>query len=223
MRQRKGLSWMKRFSGIIFFLLILISMFSFSHYSVLAESSDEIIIEDTQNYLTNTEKEYIEDEVKKLPENYKIIILPSIHGELDEMSKALFLHRNLSQDTILILVVTEDKKITAVTGEALQNKGLNKNFFSQEIANYFVPSELQQGLSVGIVQLTQGISKDIPKFLVKEKNSLTIPAKPENDTNSEHDQMFWERNKMVLFLTGILIFLFAWWILYSRRKKKISL
>ncbi|HDT11775.1 MAG TPA: TPM domain-containing protein, partial [bacterium] len=176
------------FSGKWFFFLMFIVIFVSLSQTSVANEMQNTFIEDKKDCFTSSEKEAIENEIKKLPENYRIIVIPSIHGDLDEIGRAIFTQRKLSQDTILILIVTENKKIMAFTGEVLANKGLNSSFFQREIELYFVPSVKEKGLSEATIELVKGISKDIPQFLVKDKNSPKIPDVPENVDASDNEK-----------------------------------
>ena len=160
----------------IFLLVFSIMLSSIS--LVYASEEKGNIIEDTYGYFTTDEQKGIESEVEKLPEIYKLIVLPTVYGSIENSGRAFFEHKGLSQDTILILILTDDKKIFAMTGEALKERGLDTPFFEQEIENYFVPSVKTKSVAEAIVDLVQGISSDLPKYIQKNKNSPKLPDPP---------------------------------------------
>ncbi len=203
---RKGLSWLnrtyRRLSIFVTFILLILSF----NLNVKAISQEKSSIEDSYHFFTDEEKSAMDDEINQLPEIYKIIILPTVHSSIENIGKTYFKHNNLSQDTILILVVTDDKKIFATTGEALQKKGLDDAFFQQAINNYFVPSAKTKHIYEALIDLIQGISKDIPKYIVNEKNppKIQIPSEqavstPKNDEANHPSKLLY------IIVTGVAV------------------
>ncbi len=207
----------------IFFLLL---MFAISPLQQIVyanlNSSQETIVEDSEAYFTQEERESIENEAKSLPEMYKIIILPSFHGKIEDIGQALFTYKKLPQDTILILVLTEDKQIMGMTGEALQKRGIDASFFQYEIETYFVPVINNTGLAQATIELVQGISKDIPKFIIKDKDSPKIPESPKNISfaKKEEEKKYWDDSLIVYSMIGVGGILFLSWIMFNRKIKK---
>ncbi|OEF98967.1 hypothetical protein BHF71_10500 [Vulcanibacillus modesticaldus] len=204
---------MKRVSGILKVLLIFPLLLMLSS-NVLANSNslEKInIIEDAYQYFTDEEIEFIKEEIEKLPENYKFIILSSITGDIKEISKALFNNRNFSQDTILILILKDDRKIYITTGDVLEKKGLDQEFFNREIESYFLPKVDEGNVAYALVNLARGISNDIPKQLVKEKNSPKIPTPPKNTESSNSKNTFFGYSNQFLWTSGIIILVLILW------------
>lgn len=210
---------------IIIVFSLLLCVFANTSLFVMASPDDKnLIVEDSNNYFTEEEILYIEKAAKQLPEVYRYLIIPSINSNTDikQMAESLFNFRKFSQDTIFILVITDEKKIYITTGEALQKKDLNVDFFNNEIDKYFVPIvKEKKSIAQGLVELSKGISKDIPLYLETNKSSLTIPQPPED--NQYVDDSESSSNVLTIVWIGIIIisFLALWLIIriyLSKRK-----
>lgn len=187
---------------------------------VLAESSvEDVRIEDTNNYFTQEELTLIEDEILYLPEVYKFIILPSIDMDIKDMANLLFERRGFSQDTILILILTNDKRIYITTGEALQKKELNEDFFNIEIDKYFFPAVKEQSICQALLDLTIGISCDIPEHLAKEKSSIKIPNPVEEHQglDSEGSSMHTSIVTWLVVILLLVVCLVMFFLLISKK------
>lgn len=204
-----GLPYRLWFTFILIFLIFSLA--------IKVDANSNNIIDDNNQYFNSDERKAIESELEILPEFYKIIVLPSVTGTIEDTSTALFKHRQLSQDTILILVLTEDKKIFATTGEALEKKGLDEAFFKQEIENYFMPVINNESLSQAIIELAKGISMDVPNFIVKEKNMIRIPETPESAPKSDSEYDSWKNLKLLYWVGGLIIILMFWLLIKRKR------
>lgn len=173
------------------------------------EGNNTYIIDDTYRFFTEDEKIKIQDEVKKLPETYKIVILPTVHGSIENSGKTIFKYQQLSQDTILIMVWTDDKKIYGTTGDFLKKKGLDDTFFQKEIDTYFVTNAKTKPVSEALISLIQGISKDIPKHIYKDKVTPKLPDPPKEDSMVIVDNEQTESNSKIIYgvlgLSAILV------------------
>lgn len=183
---------MKRVSKItVVSILIVYALLITGFASYVEADSSNTIVEDTFNYFSAEEKQYIEQTVNQLPEVYRFLLLPSISDDVDikQMAESLFKLRNFSQDTIFILLITDEKKIYITTGEALQKKDLNQEFFNTEIYKYFVPvAKDKKSIAKGLVGLSEGISKDIPLFIETKKSSVKLPQSLDNNKSIEEDE-----------------------------------
>lgn len=178
-------------------------------------------VEDTYQYFTFEEKLAIEEKIKQLPETYKVVVLPTVYGSIESAAESLFEYRNLSQDTILIILLTNDKSIYAFTGEALQQKGLDSLFFEQEIEKYFVSSVQSKPVSQALIDLIDGISADIPKYLVKDKNSPKIPDPPDTALSAQ-EEVPWYKTNLVYGLIAVMVILLFGYIFSKDLYKKKS-
>lgn len=177
-------------------------------------------IEDTYQYFTFEEKVAIEEKIKQLPETYKVVVLPTVYGSVESAAESLFEYRDLSQDTILIILLTNDKSIYAFTGDALQQKGLDSLFFEQEIEKYFVPSVKSKSVSQALIDLIDGISVDIPKYLVKDKNSPKLPDPPDTALSAQEDVPWYKTNLVYGLIVLLLILLFGYIFSRDLHKKR---
>jgi len=202
----------KHSNKIVFFFFLFI-MISFSSITLAAVDYNQIIVEDSSNYLDSGQKESLEGLIKKLPEIYRVVILNSTVPDVENASKTIFEYRKLSEDTILILVLTNDKQIFMYTGEALQKKGLNQEFFKQEINNYFVPYAQNGFVYDGLVQLVQEISKDLPKFLVAEKNSPKLPDQPKEMLATVIEEAPSEKSPIIYNIAGVIAIIIIGFVL----------
>ncbi len=207
---------MKRVMACLIVFSLLLCIFTSTSIVVEANSDDKYpIVEDSYKYFTDEEIQNIEITAKQLPEVYRYLILPSINSNTDikEMAESLFNFRNFSQDTIFILVITDEKKIYITTGEALQKKDLNVEFFNNEIDKYFVPIvKEKKSIEQGLIELSKGISKDIPLYLETNKSSLKIPQPPED--NEFVDEPEPSSSKSIIIWIGIIAaFLLALWLI----------
>jgi len=206
----------------VYFFLILTILILSSNTIVNANTKESFTyVEDTDQYFTVEEKLAIEEKIKKLPETYKVVVLPTVYGSIESAAESLFDYRDLSQDTILIILLTNDKSIYAFTGEALQQKGLDSLFFQQEIERYFVPSVKSKPVSQALIDLIDGISMDIPKYLVKDKNSPKLPDPPETVLSPQED-IPWYKTNLVYGLIVIVVILVLGYIFSKDFYKKKS-
>lgn len=212
---------MAKILGKISLLLFLIFALMSPTFLVYANTSQGTnYIEDNNNYLTKEEKKLIEDEIKRLPETYRIIILPTINGSVEDVGQAFFQHRNLSPDTILILVLMDDKKIYAFTDEELKNKGLDDKFFEEEIQKYFVSSAKTKSIPESLIDLIRGISSDIPKYLLSEKDSPKIPDPPNSMLSVDDNKMnSSDMSRVIYTISGVAI-IFVIGYIFSKSGKK---
>ncbi len=174
------------------------------------------MIEDESGYLTKEQKNVIENEIRSLPEVFRIILVPKIDSAIDVKAKELFTEKQLSEDTILILAVVEHREVYIMTGEALQKRGLNDPFFQKEISQFFVPVIKTGAIDQAMIQLTKGISKDITTSLrEKDKDSPKIPESPQ-PVRENHKQRL---SGQFLWLIGLGIILFLIWFVNKQSKK----
>lgn len=178
-------------------------------------------VEDTYQYFTFEEKLAIEEKIKQLPETYKVVVLPTVNGSIESAAESLFEYQDLSQDTILIILLTNDKSIYAFTGDALQQKGLDSLFFEQEIEKYFVPSVQSKSVSQALIDLIDGISMDIPKYLVKDKNAPKLPDPPDTAV-SVQEEVPWYKTNLVYGLIVVMVILIFGYIFSKDFYKKKS-
>lgn len=210
----------------VYFFLILTILILSSYTVVIAATNTNtmdsfLYVEDTYQYFTLEEKFAIEEKIKQLPETYKVIVLPTVYGSIESAAEWLFESRDLSQDTILIIILTNDKSIYAFTGDALQQKGLDSLFFEQEIEKYFVQSVKSKPVSQALIDLIDGISMDIPNNLVKDKNSPKIPDPPDTALSAQED-IPWYKTNLVYGLIVLLVILIFGYIFSRDLHKKRS-
>ncbi len=210
--------------GIIVFTLFLV-VFVSAGVVVMADTNDNnLIIDDSSNYFTEKEIEYIEKIVIQLPETYRFYILPSLTSDSDInfLADSLFDIKKFSQDTIFILVVTDERKIHITTGDALQKKELNEEFFNNEIIKYFIPTVISKNdVAQGLAELAIGISKDIPLYLETSKTSVAIPEVPAENQNVDENKKS-SFIQIILWVGLMVVFLLALWLVvkiyFSKRK-----
>lgn len=207
---------------VYFFLILTILILSpytvvnaATNTSLNTDTIDSFLyIEDTYQYFTLEERHAIEEKIKQLPETYKVIVLPTVYGSIESAAEWLFESRDLSQDTILIIILTNDKSIYAFTGDALQQKGLDSLFFEQEIEKYFVKNVKSKPVSQALIDLIDGISMDIPNNLIKDKNLPKIPDPPDTALSAQEDIPWYKTNLVYGFIALLIILLFGY--IFSR-------
>lgn len=207
---------MKRVTKTIVSLLV-ICVLIVSGIATNVKADSNKIVEDTYNYFTNEEIKYIEQAATQLPEVYRFLILPKISSDVDikQMAESLFEFRSFSQDTIFILLITDEKKIYITTGEALQKKELNEEFFNTEIYKYFVPiAKDKKSTAEGLVELSKGISKDIPLFLETTKGSVKLPQALDENKSIQEDNSSLSIS-LFLWVGLILVSLLLLWFLFK--------
>jgi hypothetical protein len=141
----------------------------------------EQIIDDPNDYFTPEERAAIIKSVQELPESYHYLIMPSTTADFDIKADAnkIFSDRGFSQDTIFFLIYSGSRQIHITTGDSLKQKKLDDQFFTNEIEKYFIPFVSNGGtVADALVQLTKGISVDIPARLVSGKEEITNPEPP---------------------------------------------
>ena len=195
-------------------ILIFAYIFTFAVYNAQAKSNNEHnLIDDPNHYFTEEELKLMEKEIRELPESYKLIMLPSIKGSIEEAAKTFFNIRQYSQDTILILTVADQKQIFILTGEALEKKGLNKEFFSNKINQYFVPEIKNNTVANSLIWLMKGISRDISKQIIETegKDVPKIPTPPQEKLQEDKSELVFRPIFWIISLTlsVILIWLIA--------------
>lgn len=214
---------MNKINRLIYFSLILtILILSFPTFVDASTKQQFNFIEDKYNYFTEEEKLAIEEEIKNLPETYEIIVLPTVNGSVDKVAEEFFDYQEVTQDTILILVLTEDRKINIFTDEALEKRGIDENFFSLAIENYFNPSvKSNEPVSEALIDLINGISQDIPKYIASEKNAPKIPETPAVESLPEEDDSWFKPNLIYGLIALTIIFLLGYIFskgLYRRKR-----
>jgi len=103
------------------FSLSLISVLVISGFPIEVKADSNIVtIEDSYKVFTNEEVQNIEEVANSLPEVYRFVIFPTISEdvEIGAMAESIFETKDFSQDTIFILVITDERKIHITTGEA---------------------------------------------------------------------------------------------------------
>lgn len=210
---------MKDITSKIIIILLIFVFVSAGTITYAESSSTDVLIEDTYGYFSQEEISVIEQEVLLLPEVYRFIVLPSIDMGIKDMAEFLFEHRGFSQDTILILLLTDDKQIYITTGEALQKKELNEEFFHTEIDKYFFPSVNDKSIAQALLELTKGISNDIPEYLAKEKSSIKIPNPVEESQDVEVNESTMYVQQIIL-VGAIILFIVILWIFFSKGNNK---
>lgn len=204
----------------IWALLFLVLILSNQGRIIITKAEEkDFVVDDPYQYFSESDKERIENEVKKLPEIYKIIVLPSGKEGIDLEAKTMFQQRNFSQDTIMILIFTDQKEIFAVTGEALQKKGLDAAFFKTEIEQYFVPNVKAGSVPLALINLTKGISQDFSKYLVEKKDSPKIPETPIK-LIAEEDHSSTNNVNQIVWIVGLFILIVIFWIVKHLKRKK---
>ncbi len=188
---------------------------------VLANNNgNDLILVDLYDYFTQAERDAIEANARKLPENYRYMIMPVTEDEYDIKADArkIFTNRGFSQDTIFLLIYSGAHEIYITTGDSLKQKKLDDEFFSQELETYFIPIVVAGGtVAQGLIELTNGISRDIPGRIDTGKNEITIPEPPvctEPELPCESTKKFesWVALaslvalSLIILLTGIIIF-----------------
>lgn len=199
--------------NLLTLILIIAYIFTFAIYNVQAKNNNENnLIDDLNHYFTDEELKLMEKEIKELPESYKLIMLPSIKGSIEEAAKTFFKIRQYSQDTILILTVAEQRQIFILTGEALEKKGLNKEFFSNKINQYFVPEIKNNTVANSLIWLMKGISRDISKQIIETegKDVPKIPTPPQEKL--QEDKSGFMFNSIFWIISLILSLIFIWLI-----------
>ncbi|MGD9676743.1 MAG: TPM domain-containing protein [Vulcanibacillus sp.] len=204
------------------FSLSLISVLVISDFPIEVKADSNIVtVEDTYKVFTNEEVQNIEEVANSLPEVYRFVIFPTISEdvEIGAMAESIFETKNFSQDTIFILVITDERKIHITTGEALQKKELNELFFNTEILKYFVPVvKDKKGIPAGLVELIKGISNDIPQFIEKDKSSVELPEALDNSKNIEEDES--STSSLLVWFVLMGMFLLIPWLIFKYRRKK---
>jgi len=202
----------KAYKYFLTLLLITAFLFSFTLQSIARVKEDNQLksIDDPNHYFTEDELMQLEKGIKDLPESYKIILLPSIKGSIEETAETFYKIRQYSQDTILIIAAAEQKEIFIITGEALEKKGLNKEFFTNEIDRYFVPTIKNDTLANALIYLMKGISKDISKQIIEteRKEVPKIPTPPKEALDKEQSGIL--LTPFVIIASLLLIVIVIW-------------
>ncbi|MFA7502991.1 MAG: TPM domain-containing protein [Anaerovoracaceae bacterium] len=188
-----------------------------------SSTASDLVLIDPYDYFTSEEKVAIEDNVRKLPETYRYLITPVTQDNYDIKADArkIFANRNFSQDTIFILMYSGARELYITTGDSLRQKKLDDQFFDQELEAYFIPIVVAGGtVAQALIELTNGISRDIPGRIDTGKNEITIPEPPDNNeqttpgTPGDDGKKFdsWVAVAslvalaLIIFLTGIIIY-----------------
>lgn len=174
----------QRINKKIFICILVLMLFCLvvPTMALAASLNSDKILSDPYNYFTEEEQLAIIETAKDLPESYRYLITPSDKSDYDIKVDAKKIFNNLafSQDTIFILIYSGEHEIYITTGDSLKQKNLDDQFFQQEIESYFIPNVSEQGnVADALIELTKGISRDIPSQLDTCKNEITIPESPD--------------------------------------------
>jgi len=209
---------------ILSLIFIVLFGFSLTTEAKSFQNNKENTIEDSTQLLSDADKEQIEKEGKRLPEIYKIIVLPTASDSIQETAKTYFEHRQFSQDTIMILILSDDREIFVMTGEALQKKGLDTAFFEKQITEHFVPSVKDGNITAAISNLMNGISNNIAKQLADKNEKKDAPKIPEPQNNivasTNIEKASSKSNPLSMISGSIIILLIIIWFVLKIKKKK---
>ncbi len=171
---------------VICMLMAMTALFVVPMIGLAVSVTNNPTLADPYDYFTEEEQTAIIETAQALPERYRYLIIPSDTNEYDIKTDAKKIFNNLdfSQDTIFILIYSGKREIYITTGDLLEQKNLNDQFFQQEIETYFIPYVSDTSNVAGaLIELTKGISKDIPSQLDTFKNEVTIPISPDSDSS----------------------------------------
>ncbi len=168
---------------MIYLLVIVVTLLLVPTFAVATSSNNNQILGDPFDYFTEEERAAIIETALELPESYRYLITPADKTDYDIKTEAKKIFNNLefTQDTIFILIYSGKREIYITTGDSLQQRKLDDQFFRQEIEAYFIPYVTNTGDVAGaLIELTKAISKDIPSQLDTCKNEIAIPQSPDS-------------------------------------------
>lgn len=153
----------------------------------------DAIVQDDEKVMDPSQVQQLSEIVGKLPEQYKIIIIPATEElTTKEYANQLFTEYGFKEQQML-LVFNQDKQELAVkAGTFFTNKGLTDEVITQTVEHFFVPYAKQKSYMSGISTTVQHLSDITQNGLPSAKGeaSEVKPASSEEESSSSWLYLF---------------------------------
>ena len=170
----------------------------------------DAIVQDHEQVMEPSQVKQLSDIVEKLPEKYKILIIPSTEElSTQEYSNQLFTQYGLSPDQILLVFNLDKQELGVKAGSALGAKGLTDAAIKQTVDHFFVPSAKQKSYMTGISVTAEKLSNIAQTGLPATPNPAV--------TNPEGAE---KSNSWVYYVVLLLIAMFGSGVYVHLQRKK---
>ena len=184
-------------------LIILCTSFFVWTSTIMAEEfppQSNAVVQDSQNIIDSSQVEQLSEIVSKLPEKYKIVIIPATEElSTQEYADQLFTHYNMSNQEMLLVLNLDKDELAVHAGGYFTEKGLTDQIVKDQVEHIFVPYAKQKSYMTGLSTLLQQFS-DTVKNGGQSQATGTEPASQGNESEEKAPLPAW-----IYYLIGVIL------------------
>jgi septation ring formation regulator len=155
------------------------------------------VVQDTQKVMDPSQVKQLSDIVEKLPDKYKVVIVPSSDGETTQnYADELFTYYKMSESEILLVFNMDKEELAVHAGSTYSAKGLSAEVIKAKTDSFFLPNAKQKSYMTGISTVAQQLSETM-----KNGNKPDTTA---NDGTSHASLPTW-----IYWLFGVIILIIS--------------
>ncbi len=166
----------------------------------------DAVVQDHESVMDPSQVKQLGDIVVKLPEKYKIVIIPATEElSTSEYAEQLFQTYGMANDEMLLVFNKQKEELAAHAGAFFTSKGLTEEGVANTIDHFWAPYAKQKSYMTGLSTVVQQFSDTI-------QNGSTPSASPEEGETEGSSWMI-----TVLLIIAVLVSFGAY--AYWQRKK----
>ncbi|MEW9670980.1 septation ring formation regulator EzrA [Ammoniphilus sp. 3BR4] len=185
-------------------LILLYTSFVLFTSAVAAETFPEktdAAVQDQDNVMDSSQVQQLGDIIVKLPEKYKIVIIPSTEElSTQEYATQLYEEYGMGQDEMLLVFNKQKEELGVKAGSFFSSKGLSDETIQDVTDHFFTPYVKQKSYMTGLSTVVQQFSETVQKGSAPAQASGTAATQEEKESGGSSSWLV----TTLLILAGIL-------------------
>jgi septation ring formation regulator len=164
------------------------------------------VVQDEDGYLKARDRESFAEALKKVPGNYKVVVVESTQPETptpDEYAQRLYDNYNLSEDTLMIVLDINTEQLGVYAGPALQANGVTPELLHEKMAAFYEPYRNQKEYLKGIQLFITEVYNEWNGAQNGSKATAAEPAAMPQEQEEQRPKSVWAAIPWWLYLIGL--------------------
>ncbi|MBP1932916.1 septation ring formation regulator EzrA [Ammoniphilus resinae] len=188
-------------------LIIFCTSFFVWTSTIMAEEfppQSNAVVQDSQNIIDSSQVEQLNEIVSKLPEKYKVVIIPATEEvTTQEYADQLFTHYNMSDHEMLLVLNMDKDELAVHAGGYFSEKGLTGQIVKDQVDHIFVPYAKQKSYMTGLSTLLQQFSSTVKNGGQAQTSSSNTEAQGK-ETEEQASLPAW-----LYYLVGVILLILS--------------